>query len=144
MTYWQDRTEVDEHGCWNWQLSIGNSGYGMCKGTTAHKRSYIEHVGPVPKGQVVRHTCENKKCCNPAHLILGTQRDNYFDMSEEKRAALHAKSGQTYSDRVKSGEIVIDPEIQRQNARGGKGCKKRRTAEHNKKISEALRRYNAR
>ena len=136
MTYWTDRTKSNDDGCWVWQQSTTNSGYGACKGTTAHKLSYVEHVGPVPKGQVVRHSCDNKLCCNPAHLTLGTQRDNYFDMSEEKRLALHVRSG--LAQRGKS----LDPEMARKAGRASKGCKRKRTAEHNRKIAESLRRRN--
>lgn len=31
------------------------------------------------EGRVVRHTCSNKMCCNPAHLIRGTYSENIRD-----------------------------------------------------------------
>ena len=31
------------------------------------------------KGKVVRHTCDNPRCINPEHLLLGTQLDNVQD-----------------------------------------------------------------
>ena len=143
MGYWEDRIAKDSNDCWVWQQATTNSGYGACKGTTAHKRSYIEHVGLVSKGKVVRHTCNNKLCCNPAHLTLGTQHDNYYDMSEEKRAELHRKAGESYSLGVKEGRIVADVEqLRKAGALGGgknKGCIK--TEEHKRKISEGLYRY---
>lgn len=142
MTYFQDRTIVDENGCWIWQLGRINNGYGACKGSSAHKRSYEEHIGPVPKGKVVRHKCGNKLCCNPDHLTLGSQSDNYFDMSEEKRAELHRKAGETYSLKVDAGIIKLDREKLRKAGRASKGCKRERTPEHNQKISQAIRELN--
>ena len=36
----------------------------------------IEYI----KGTVVRHTCDNPRCINPKHLLLGTVQDNIDDM----------------------------------------------------------------
>lgn len=48
-----------------------------------HRIAYCKHHG-VPledlKGLVVRHTCNNMRCINPHHLILGTFKDNSEDM----------------------------------------------------------------
>lgn len=43
--------------------------------------------GPIPKGLVVRHTCDVRECVNPDHLILGTQKDNIRDMHDRGRYA---------------------------------------------------------
>ena len=94
--YFKARSNVDANGCWIWKLSKINNGYGACFGLTAHKMAYISLVGPVPEGKVVRHSCISKLCCNPKHLLVGTQVDNYFDIPEEKRKELHRKAGITH------------------------------------------------
>lgn len=38
-------------------------------------------------GKVVRHTCDNPRCINPQHLLIGTQADNNRDRAERKRSA---------------------------------------------------------
>jgi hypothetical protein len=34
---------------------------------------------------VVRHKCDRASCCNPSHLELGTERDNYRDRVARRR-----------------------------------------------------------
>ena len=42
---------------------------------------------------VVRHTCDNPRCVNPAHLLLGTHADNSKDRGERKRTAVGSRVG---------------------------------------------------
>jgi len=44
-----------------------------------HRQIYEKHNGPIPKGLMVRHLCHNKRCINPAHLAVGTAKDNMED-----------------------------------------------------------------
>src|SRR3546814_9693388 len=39
----------------------------------------------VSEHQVVRHSCDNPCCCNPAHLLVGTQSENLRDMVDRGR-----------------------------------------------------------
>ena len=80
-----------ETGCWNWLHGLNADGYGWLRGadgknTRAHCFTYKMFVGEAPVGMVVRHTCHNRKCCNPDHLLLGTQQDNMRDMVEAGRS----------------------------------------------------------
>jgi hypothetical protein len=45
----------------------------------------LHWVGPIPDGQLIRHTCDNPPCCNPAHLLNGTTADNMRDMVRRRR-----------------------------------------------------------
>jgi hypothetical protein len=64
------------NGCWQWIGSFTPAGYGKIviekRTIGAHKISYLWHVGDIPEGDLVHHSCENKGCVNPAHLELKT------------------------------------------------------------------------
>ena len=54
---------------------------------------YTAIHGPIPEGLVLRHTCDNRACCNPTHLVLGTTQDNSDDMVARGRAACGERHG---------------------------------------------------
>ena len=84
-------TVENENGCWEWQKSTNSAGYGQTthnkKYTTTHRFVYEYVNGKLEEGQVVRHICHNPKCCNPAHLIVGSHKDNWHDSAEIHREA---------------------------------------------------------
>lgn len=74
-----DKTDT----CWTWTGETNGRGYGTLKvngrRTLAHRASYEAHVGPIPEGLVLDHTCHDRNCTaggacphrsciNPAHL----------------------------------------------------------------------------
>lgn len=75
--------------CIEWQGAKSTAGYGQKRlnGKTVyvHRLAYIEAHGEIPKGLVVRHTCDNPACYNVDHLIIGTQKQNMQDCSERGR-----------------------------------------------------------
>lgn len=40
------------------------------------------------KGLLVRHRCDNTRCINPDHLVLGTHADNMRDMADRRRQGM--------------------------------------------------------
>ena len=80
------------NGCW--PFSGGGS-----KSRSGHRRMWLDgrmvqvhriawelQIGkPVPDGLVVRHSCDNPQCVNPAHLLVGTISDNNQDRDERGR-----------------------------------------------------------
>jgi hypothetical protein len=54
--------------------------------TTAHRIAFKLNGGVIPHGHYVLHRCDNPPCCNPAHLFVGTQKQNLEDMRRKGRA----------------------------------------------------------
>ena len=61
----------------------------------AHRLMYAVLKGPIPKGILVCHTCDNPCCINPEHLFLGTYQDNSDDKINKNRQAAGEQHGRT-------------------------------------------------
>lgn len=114
--------EADE--CWEWTKCLSN-GYGLIRfkghDYKAHRVSYTLSVGAIPAGLCVCHRCDNKKCCNPSHLFVGTYADNVHDMCSKGRqrsAPPERRWFRLFPERVPHGinhyNAKLDPEIVRQ------------------------------
>ena len=75
--------------CWEWDGCLCPLGYGKvsldAKMWSAHRLFYTKFKGEIPKGMKILHSCDNRKCVNPAHLSIGTQQDNLEDMRRKGR-----------------------------------------------------------
>lgn len=80
-----------EHGCREWLAAVNDSGYGIYgyngSSRLAHRYVYELRYGPIPTGLFVLHRCDNRRCCEPSHLFLGTNNDNVRDMVLKGRSA---------------------------------------------------------
>lgn len=75
--------------CWKWKGSW-SGGYPQLnvnkKNIKAHRASYLINVNEIPNRMLVLHKCDNRECCNPDHLFIGTQKDNMRDMINKGRS----------------------------------------------------------
>lgn len=77
-------------GCWPWKGRVDPAGYGRIKTSAgvqigAHKAAWLVTNGAVAGDLFVCHRCDNRRCCNPAHLFLGSAADNNSDMRSKGR-----------------------------------------------------------
>jgi hypothetical protein len=100
-----DRLEPDPStGCWNWTGRLSKKGYGRMhyrgKEITVARRSMMLFRNiALDDPRHVLHTCDNKRCFNPAHLYMGTNADNVRDRCERGES----KSGNTDKKYCKHG-----------------------------------------
>lgn len=93
QVFWQlvQKTET----CWNWVGPVNKAGYGEVyrawRHNLAHRLSYKYAYGVVPP--LLRHTCDNPKCVNPAHLLPGTHADKQADKVARNRQAKGERNG---------------------------------------------------
>jgi len=86
MERFMAKVDIQPSGCWNWLGSISEKGYshfmtgnkrdGSRRIRRAHIVAYELFVGPIPKGLQLDHTCRSRRCVNPAHLEVVTNREN--------------------------------------------------------------------
>lgn len=86
-----------DDSCWPW-IGCLSSGYGSYwltnKMVLAHRVAYFLTYGSIDvtaptdrknSNQFVLHSCDNKICCNPKHLHLGSYLDNAKECKERGR-----------------------------------------------------------
>jgi hypothetical protein len=90
----RSRVSKTADGCWLWLGALTTRGYGKVtppgnKGHTVyvHRIAYALRHGEIPAGLFVCHACDVPNCINPAHLFLGTARDNSLDQKQKGRSS---------------------------------------------------------
>jgi hypothetical protein len=84
-------TKVDPlSGCHIWQRSTKPNGYGQLtfrmQRWMTHRLAWMARHGPIAKGLEVCHRCDERRCCNPDHLYLGSHAENMAEMKTKRRA----------------------------------------------------------
>jgi len=93
--------------CLEWQGGLLPNGYGTTtwnmEKISTHRLAWRLANGSIPKGLMVLHKCNNKKCVNHKHLYLGTASDNMKDAvacgayKSPWKARTHCSRGHEYT-----------------------------------------------
>ena len=96
---------VEEQGdCLVWTKGTTWNGYGRInvdgKTQRTHRVMWEQLNGPIPEGMIILHTCDNPPCLLPAHLRLGTVKENNREAFAKGRQAekRNRKSKKFYED----------------------------------------------
>lgn len=91
MVRWQNRprpiTWVREGDCIRCTShKLDNTGYPRMRRNkereTIARRILTRRLGKIPSGMTARHTCDNRWCIKPDHIIIGTLAQNNEDRKE--------------------------------------------------------------
>lgn len=119
--------QIDPEGglnvCWDWLGGKHEDGYGVIrykgKKHKAHRLFYKYYIKNIDDNLVIRHTCDNPACCNPLHLLPGTQAENIKDMWDRNRAVIVPKSWKLSKEKI---NLIF--ELKKQNLNGVQIAKK--------------------
>ena len=103
---------VDE--CWPCKLKACNNGYANFQLTIlerskvlAHRVAWITTYGDIPDDKLILHRCDNRKCCNPSHLYVGTYSDNNLNTYTRSRRIVIPERHARGKAKLYGGEIWL-------------------------------------
>jgi hypothetical protein len=79
--------------CWEYSGTNATNGYKKYGHHLAHRLSYRIHNDIFDYKLKIRHKCNNRCCINPAHLEIGTSKDNRDDMTRDGTVVSITKKG---------------------------------------------------
>lgn len=112
---WTAKSIVSKHSPYG-VLNLGRTKTSSSETTTSNRIAFALANNGIEDGVHVRHTCDNPRCCNPKHLLPGTNYDNVQDMISRGRHNTKQIS-ETLKKIWRSGERQAS-DLTRETARG--------------------------
>lgn len=105
--------DIDDNGCWNCvSHMVDSDGYPKIRRNMRNmsmcRYIYELNNGEIPSGMLIRHTCDNRLCINPDHLLLGTPLDNNMDKIKRNRQAYGELQGPAKLTEFQVRKIKLD------------------------------------
>jgi hypothetical protein len=130
--FWAKGKLDEKTGCINWQGSKSKQGYGfyslLQRTIKAHRYAWalthnVEYKD-MTRSMVIMHLCDNPSCFNPAHLSLGSHKDNIQDMLAKGRRGKRAEKTHC----IRGHEFTTGNTLKSGPHRGCKKCAELRSA----------------
>ena len=105
--------------CWEW-IGFCSRGYGRFglngESKRAHRVAFVIANGQIPElfeqlPAYICHKCDNRKCCNPAHLFLGNHLVNQKDSVVKNRHRTLNQKGENNSSALKTENQVREVKV---------------------------------
>lgn len=106
----------DPNKCWGWKGTKKCGGGAGIKYKGKMKPAYrilymLYNNCELTKDMYILHSCDNRECCNPLHLRVGTPAENSKDMTDRKRNATGEKHGMARLTNQQVREIRIKNDL---------------------------------
>ena len=123
--FWDGVAIGEPTECWPWKRCYRN-GYGAAKVDgrvhSAHRVAFVLTNGEPEADKLITHTCDNRSCCNPAHLKAGTPEENNREARDRSR--IDRPHGEQCYNAVLNEQLVTQIWLHRKEGLGARRISK--------------------